>query len=211
MARQILFNGVIFPYKTVASTFSQTIDLRTVGDFIAFQVDFQDVTTSYVDFQDTDVTVSTSSAHVAAHNQVTGSLGTLTSTTTLPSPLNTGTNYWLIVLDANNFQFATSLSNAVAGTFVPLTDQGTGRHTFTPTASAGNTITGNMSVTGTSFCNISSLQLISNPASVTVAAGTNNTVVWDFGRPNCKYLNVLYTPASGMTMFQVSMNTWVTL
>ncbi len=51
----------------------------------------------------------------------------------LPAGLSTLTDYWIIRLDANTFQFATSLANALAGTFVNFTTNGTGTHTAADT------------------------------------------------------------------------------
>ena len=44
----------------------------------------------------------------------------------LPAPLAASTNYWIIYIDANNVKFASSLANAIAGTFIDLTTNGTG-------------------------------------------------------------------------------------
>lgn len=44
----------------------------------------------------------------------------------LPDPLNADDTYYAIVVDINNIQLATSIANAYAGTFVVLTDVGTG-------------------------------------------------------------------------------------
>lgn len=60
-----------------------------------------------------------------------------TSTATLPAGLALLTDYWVIIVDANTFKVATSLANALAGTAVDITDQGTAlsTHTLTVTAS----------------------------------------------------------------------------
>lgn len=56
----------------------------------------------------------------------------LTTTTTLPAGLALATDYYVIRVDANDFQLATSLANALAGTAQPISDNGTGVHTITP-------------------------------------------------------------------------------
>lgn len=68
---------------------------------------------------------------VAAHGLVTGD-GPLrvSTTTTLPSGLTAGTNYWAIVLTANTFKLATSFTNAVDGLFLSIASNGTGTHTI---------------------------------------------------------------------------------
>lgn len=54
----------------------------------------------------------------------------------LPAGLAAATNYFIIAIDVNTFQLATSLPNALAGTFVPITTNGTGTQTETPQAGA---------------------------------------------------------------------------
>lgn len=49
---------------------------------------------------------------------------------TLPSPLLADTNYYVIALTATTIKVATTLANAVAGTAIPLTTQGTVFHTI---------------------------------------------------------------------------------
>lgn len=66
----------------------------------------------------------------------------------LPSGLATATNYWIISTGANTFQLASTLANALAGTFVAFTDNGSGTLTATPQAGAASpglafTVTGN--------------------------------------------------------------------
>lgn len=56
---------------------------------------------------------------------------TLTTTGTLPAPLAIATTYYVILIDANNIQLATTQANAVAGTEIILTGNGTGTNTVT--------------------------------------------------------------------------------
>lgn len=51
-----------------------------------------------------------------------------TTTTTLPAGLSLATNYWIKKQSDTTFKVATSYANAVAGTFVDITDAGTGTH-----------------------------------------------------------------------------------
>lgn len=55
----------------------------------------------------------------------------LTTTTTLPAGLSLATDYWLIRQSATTAKLASSLSNAIAGTAIDITDAGTGTHTLT--------------------------------------------------------------------------------
>ncbi len=54
-----------------------------------------------------------------------------TTTTTLPTGLTAGTDYWLIRVSATTARVATTLANAIAGTAIAFTDAGTGTHTVT--------------------------------------------------------------------------------
>lgn len=53
-----------------------------------------------------------------------------TSAADLPLNLLVDTDYWIIALDADTFQLATSYANALAGTEVTFDDNGTGTHTL---------------------------------------------------------------------------------
>jgi hypothetical protein len=52
------------------------------------------------------------------------------TTTTLPTGLSTLTDYWLVRASSTTARVATSLANAIAGTFIAYTDAGTGTHTL---------------------------------------------------------------------------------
>lgn len=55
------------------------------------------------------------------------------TTTTLPTGLNNTDIFWLVRLTATTARVATTLANAIAGTYVSWTDAGTGTHTMTVT------------------------------------------------------------------------------
>lgn len=73
---------------------------------------------------------------IPAHLMTTGVKGQLTTTGGLPTGLSTATDYFTIPTAAGYMKFASSLANAIAGTAVTITGEGTGVHTFTPTALA---------------------------------------------------------------------------
>lgn len=73
----------------------------------------------------------------------------LTTTTTLPAGLSLATDYWVIKVDADNFQLAASLADAYAGTEVPISDNGTGTHTLSDTADTERGIWGHFSYLAT--------------------------------------------------------------
>lgn len=60
----------------------------------------------------------------------------------LPTGLSAGTDYYVIKSTADDFQLASSLANAYAGTAVAISDNGTGTHTLSDTASTERGIWG---------------------------------------------------------------------
>lgn len=54
---------------------------------------------------------------------------------TLPAGLVAGTDYWIIRIDANTFRLATTFLNAIAGTFLLISTNGTGTQTIFSTGS----------------------------------------------------------------------------
>jgi len=68
----------------------------------------------------------------AAHGLSTGSQFKITSTGTVPAPLQTNTTYFAIVTGSTTLKVASSLSDAILGIFITLTSAGTGTITETP-------------------------------------------------------------------------------
>lgn len=82
-------------------------------------------------FVDGDVTVGTDNITLTAHNFRTGDHVQLTTTGTLPTGLSLATDYYIIYVDANTVQLASSLADAYAGTQVDITAAaGGGTHTM---------------------------------------------------------------------------------
>lgn len=76
---------------------------------------------------------------MTAHGYVTGLKGQLTVKSgggTLPTGVTTGTDYFVIAIDANTISLAASLADALAGTAINITGQGTTANTFTFTATS---------------------------------------------------------------------------
>lgn len=107
------------------------------------------------------VNTTAETATITAHPYVTGVLGQLTTTGGLPAGLATSTNYYIIAVDADTVKFATSLANALAGTAIDLTTQGTGNHTFTTTAASGCTCKLQLSNDNVNFVDLASATSIS--------------------------------------------------
>lgn len=93
-------------------------------------------------FTDTSVNVAADTITITANAYATGLAVTLTSTGTLPAGLSTSTTYYVISVDANTFKLATSRANALAGTAINITDQGTvaATNTVVVTALAGTIV-----------------------------------------------------------------------
>jgi len=78
----------------------------------------------------TDTCTYTSTANFPS-NILLGTRVRLTTTTTLPAPLATATDYYVVKVTDSTFKLATSYANAIAGTVINITDAGTGTHTIT--------------------------------------------------------------------------------
>ena len=72
---------------------------------------------------------ATGTVTVPAHGRATGTGPvTLATTGTLPAGLAPASSYWLIRIDGDTLKLAASKANAIAGTAVAFTDNGSGRH-----------------------------------------------------------------------------------
>ena len=156
----------IFFEADEASHVEQTTD-QLAGNTGNYQICFpnygartETVPAASVDVGNDDMTTSTD------HDLTTGQpIRFTTSGADLPEPLEIATTYFVIVVDADELQVATTNANAVAGTQITITDQGTGTHTIqigsrtdwaafltnnTPTASVGAAVTASLTfkVTG---------------------------------------------------------------
>lgn len=80
---------------------------------------------------------------IPTHGLTTGLKGQVTKTGTHVDGLQDTTDYFVIVVDDDTIQLASSLSNALAGTAIDLLDQGSDGNvsTFTPTSLAGASVT----------------------------------------------------------------------
>ncbi len=88
-------------------------------------------------FASTDVDTGTEQITVAANEElITGRVVQVANPGTLPTGLSAATDYYVIKVDATHIKLATSLANAVAGTAINLTAQGSGTNTATGALSA---------------------------------------------------------------------------
>ena len=72
----------------------------------------------------------------AGHGMITGDgpVRVANAGGALPAGLVAATDYWVIWVSANTFRLATSFANALAGTYVSITTDGTGTQTLSDTA-----------------------------------------------------------------------------
>lgn len=88
-------------------------------------------------------TNATETVNKVAHGLLTGDGPVqLTTTGTLPAGYALLTNYWVIKTGADTLQLASSLANALAGTAVNITTDGTGTHTLSPVAGTKRLLNG---------------------------------------------------------------------
>lgn len=116
---------------------SNTSDPRSMGgnNDISVHVVYSDLTPALKTFIDGDVAVVTDIITISSHGFITGLMGRLTTTGTLPAGLALATDYFVIKIDDNSIKLASSYDNAIAGTAIDITGAaGTGTHTFTPVA-----------------------------------------------------------------------------
>jgi hypothetical protein len=82
----------------------------------------------------TDLVLHTGVITETTHGYVTGDVGQLTTSGALPTGFSASTDYFVIRVDADSYQLASSYANALAGTQIRPTALGTGNQTFTPSA-----------------------------------------------------------------------------
>jgi hypothetical protein len=79
----------------------------------------------------TSINTGTSIFTVATNFLYTGHKVRFTTSNTLPVPLALNTDYYMIYLSPTTIRLASSLSNAFAGTYIPITNAGIGNQTMT--------------------------------------------------------------------------------
>ncbi len=89
------------------------------------------------------IDVGTSTITIDASAMDNGLEIRLTTTGTLPAPLLTGTDYFIIKLSATEIQFAATLDDALAGTEIEIEDAGSDNavNTVTPKTLSGASVT----------------------------------------------------------------------
>lgn len=82
------------------------------------------------------VNTTTNVITISSHGFLDTQVVQLSTAGTLPAPLAASTDYFVIVVDSNSVKLATSDANAIAGTAVDITNQGSSGSSFTATPQA---------------------------------------------------------------------------
>lgn len=172
------------------------LDLQGVEQISVASV-YTDATPALQVFLQGAVDTTADTITITAHGFVTGLKIPLTGTN-LPGGLS-ATNYWAIVVDANTISVATSLANAVAGTKVNITTQGTSVDaTFTPTALGNSTFACYGSNDNSNWVALTNM-------TVTISAG--GTSLFRLGQPDYRYLQLRFTaPVAGALTISAIVN-----
>lgn len=80
----------------------------------------------------TDISLLTGVITETGHGYLTGDVGRLTTSGSLPTGFALSTDYHVIKVDADHYKLASSQANALAGTAIIPTAAGSGNQTFTP-------------------------------------------------------------------------------
>lgn len=142
----------LFGSTYVTTQESEVIDMLHFTGFSA-QFIYDDTTPAAGEFTANVTDICTK----ASHGFVTGLKVQVSSDDTLPGGLSGGTDYYVIVGNANTFSLSDTLAHALAGTnIVNIADAGTGTHTITPTPLAGSLAKVQGSNDGTTFTDLAS-------------------------------------------------------
>ena len=159
-------------------------------DSVCYQLHYTDATPGVQTFVAANVTVNPANTiTITGHGFNTGLKVALTGTN-LPAGLS-ATNYWVIVVDANTISLASSLANAVAGTAVHETTQGTTADaTLTPAAlvTTGFVVKLQQSNDGVTFFDVSG---------VTVTITAAGDTLWLVTNPPSLWHQIVITPTTG--------------
>jgi len=195
-ATVVILDVIGYYRKTSVTTITAETTTNTLGRTATFTAD-----------DTTDIMTYTGVASLPS-NLLTGTRVRLTTTTTLPAPLATATDYYLIKMTDGTFKLATSYANAIAGTAINITTTGTGTHTvswllprytngagvnaiiFNPAATAMGAATPNLSLGYTN--------------SAQTASRATPTVL-PIGKTAASNSHILYTGATGTGKYNFMM------
>jgi hypothetical protein len=154
-----------YPVNNVTGTsYSSTIPLQ-YAETISVQASVDVNTPTAKTFLAAAIDIATEYITIASHGLPVGLKGQVSNPGTLPTGITAVTDYFVIVIDANTIQLASSLANALAGTSIDITNIGAGTNTFTPTAIAGGTWTLQQTNDGTNWADVASATNVTADAS----------------------------------------------
>lgn len=120
-------------------SYSSTISSYNTNAFGLFHMDGVSIQASWTattyaakTFTDASLGGSGELITITAHGFQSGIIVRATTSTTLPTGISAGTDYWVIVVDANTIALASSFANFGSNTRINITDDGAGTHTLTP-------------------------------------------------------------------------------
>ncbi len=171
------YNAAHLTYGTVSSSHQHDIQ----SQYSVYMNVTNDSPTTNV-FTTAGMTTVGDFVNMVAHGYQTGLLGLMTSSGGLPSDFPTANTYYIIARTVDTVQFATSLANAIAGTPVDITAKdGTGNHSFKPTALSGLGVHLEASIDGSNWFPMASSTLTSVGATLMSYTG----VSYNYVRANC--------------------------
>lgn len=147
---------------------------------------------------DGEVDLETFELSIPSHGFIQGAVVRLTSTGTLPDPLATGTDYFVIRIDANTIQLAADADDAEALIPIELVDAGSNGavNTVTPTAISGLSVTLQKSNDGVNWTDVDSANIT---VSGSVYIGDDVDVI------NFKYLRFVKAISAGSAEIEANL------
>lgn len=178
MSTVILSKSIYSNSALDSSGILYTLDLARY-DTASIQLNYTNNTPAAETFTHSDVTVAASTITLTGTSFITGLKVALTGTN-LPTGLS-ATNYYVILIDANTIQLATSAANAFAGVFVTITGAGTSTDATLTAAVLHQVIALYESNDATNLTAISGK---------TVTITDTGTTIWDIASPAYRYLTI---------------------
>lgn len=205
-------------------TYVVGIGAVAVGDAYSINVKGKGVTATTVSYTSlADLTFGTvdSTANtivLTAHGMATGDGPFYVSNSggALPAPLAANTSYWVIKVDANTIQLATSKANALASTAIDLTTTGTGTQTLLRNENdvvVAQLVQGLNAVTGANYSAAATGTTGSQVATVTASASGNwfSLEVTNYSLLTIKQTHADPGIATDLAAIQVQDDSWYAL
>jgi hypothetical protein len=152
-------------------------------------------------FAEADVNVGTNVITLASHGMNTGLKVQFTTVGTLPSPLVTATDYYVISVTSGTFKLATSLSNALANTAIDLTDDGTGTFVIDVQDVLSGTL--KLQASNNAFADRTNNETRSDaiwvdiPSSSTTLTGGSTQTFWNVSEAHYEAVRIVWTRTVG--------------